>query len=254
MRILITNDDGYSAPGIRAIYEALEGLGERWLVAPADQRSGVSHAFTICNPIRVDTIDWVEGNRGYAVHGMPVDAVKLAMRSLMPSFPDLVVSGINSGENTGVDLLYSGTVAAAMEGALYGIPSIAISLTTHDQENSDFSIAQEFGRKICEEVISRGLPPGVVINVNVPVLSREEILGVKITSQAESRYDEEVEFRPDENGGQSIWLDYKKVLTGTGSGTDIEAIRNGYISVSPIQAKFTNHDLLSIMNMWKLKK
>ncbi len=254
MRILITNDDGYSAPGIRAIYDALEGLGERWLVAPADERSGVSHAFTISNPLKVDAVDWVEGNRGFAVHGMPVDAVKLAIRSLLPSLPDLVVSGINSGENTGVDLLYSGTVAAAMEGALYGIPSVALSLTTKKHKFRDFSVAQEFGRKVCEEVTNRGLAPGVVINVNIPAIKREEIRGVKITSQAESRYDEEVDYHPNDNGGECYWMEYKKVLTGNGSGTDLEAVRNGYISVSPIQAKFTNTDLLSIMNTWKLSK
>ena len=254
MRILITNDDGFGAQGIREIYEALEGLGERWLVAPVGQCSGVSHAFTIHDPLRVDTVDWVEENRGFAVHGMPVDSVKLAIRSLLPAPPDLVVSGINMGENTGVDLLYSGTVAAAIEGAMFGVPSIAISLATHDHDNNDFSVARDFGRKICEEVISRGLPPGVVLNVNVHAISRDKILGVKITSQAESRYDEEVDYRPDENGGNCYWLEYKKILTGTGNGTDIAAVKTGHISVTPIQAKFTKKDFLSILSSWKLNK
>jgi len=250
MHILLTNDDGYNAPGIKVLYKALEGLGELWIAAPVNEKSGVSHAFTIKDPLRVDLIEWMNDNHGYAVHGTPVDAVKLAIRSLMPEPPALVVSGINQGENTGVDLLYSGTVAAAMEGAILGIPSIAISLAS--KQYSDYSTSARFARNICKEVIERGLPAGVLLNTNIPPLPEERIAGVRITHQAESRYIEGVERRDDPNGGDCYWVEYEKVLVGDGNGSDVEAIKNNYISVTPVHSRFTQFDLLPEIKSWNL--
>jgi len=250
MHILLTNDDGYQAPGIQALYNALEGLGELWIVAPESEKSGVSHAFTIRDPLRVDLIDWMNDNHGYAVHGTPVDAVKLAIRSLMPAPPALVVSGINRGENTGVDLLYSGTVAAAMEGAIIGIPSVAISLAS--KEYSDYTVAARFARRICKEMLARELPSGVLLNVNIPPLPEAQIAGVRVTHQADSRYIEHVERRDDPNGGDCYWVEYKKMLIGNGKGSDIEAIKGNYISVTPVHSRFTRFDLLPVVKGWDL--
>lgn len=250
MRILLTNDDGIDAPGIKALFEGLRDLGEVWVVAPSDERSGVSHAFSIHGPLRVDHADWVPGSRGYGVHGTPVDAVKLAIRSLMPEAPDLVVSGINRGENTGVDLLYSGTVAAAMEGAVFGVPSVAISLASKD--SGDYSVAARFAADIVVEIFRRGLPPEIMLNVNVPPLPEAQIRGVKVTHQAQSRYVEQVRRIDSPNGGECYWVEYEKILTAEGSGSDIEAIRQNYISVTPIHAKLTVTELLPQIEEWNL--
>ena len=250
MHILITNDDGYQAPGIRALYDALEGLGTLWLVAPSEERSGVGHAFTIRDPLRVDLVEWVPDKCGYAVHGMPADAVKIAIRSIMPEPPSLVVSGINAGENSGVDLFYSGTVAAAMEGMIFGIPAIALSLASRTYE--DYTAAAKFARTITEAVIKRGLPDGVMINVNVPPLPAEKIAGVKVTRQAKSRYVEKVRRDDDQNGGDCYWVEYRKDLLEDGAGTDMQAIRDGCISVTPVHGRLTEFDMMETVEGWKL--
>ncbi len=250
MHILITNDDGYQAPGIKALYEALSGLGTLWMVAPSEERSGVSHAFTIRSPLRVDLVDAIPERRGYAVHGMPVDAVKIAIRSILPEMPALVVSGINQGENSGVDLFYSGTVAAAMEGAIFGAPSIAVSLAS--KTHPDFSVAAKFARSICERVLRYGLPDGMIVNVNVPPVSEPEIKGVKIASQAKSRYIENVSRKDDETGGDYFWVEYEKILLEDGAGTDYQAIRDNYVAVTPVNAKFTDYGMFKTMEDWEL--
>ncbi len=248
MRILISNDDGYSAPGIRALYDALESLGEVWLSAPASERSGVSHSFTMRDVLRVDNVDWVAGGRGFAVHGMPVDSVKLAIRSLMDGMPDIVVSGINQGENTGVDLLYSGTVAAAMEGAILGVPSVAVSLAS--KRYNDFSVAAKYAQQVVEQVLAHGIPKGNLINVNVPPLSLAEIKGVRLTKQGASRYIEQVRCEKGKNGVDCHWTEYHKELTEDGAGTDIEAIRDGYVSITPVHARMTETRMLKTLEDW----
>jgi len=248
--ILIVNDDGINAPGIKHLYDAIADLGDVWVVAPATEKSGVSHAFTFRTPLRADHSDWVKNLQGWGVHGTPVDAVKLAVRSILPRLPDLVVSGINRGENTGVDLLYSGTVAAAMEGMIFGVPSIAISIPTDD--GADFTNATAFAHKFSKIVLERGLPQGVFLNVNVPTCSSSDLKGVRVTSQAPSKYVADVERQNDETGSDFYKMYYKKILTGEGTGTDFEAIRDNYISVTPVHAKLTASEHLPLLKDWKL--
>ena len=247
--ILIVNDDGIDAPGIRHLYDATHNLGDVWVVAPATEKSGVSHAFTFRFPLRADHAGWVTDRQGWGVHGTPVDAVKLAIRAIMPKQPDLVLSGINRGENTGVDLLYSGTVAAAMEGMIFGVPSIAFSIPTDD--GVDFANAAEFAPIISKMVLERGLPKGVFLNVNIPTCPKTELKGVQIASQAPSNYVANVKSDRDETGSDFYKMWYKKVLTGDGAGTDFEAIRDNFISVTPVHAKLTASELIPDLKEWE---
>jgi len=248
--ILIVNDDGINAPGIKHLYDSVADLGDVWVVAPATEKSGVSHAFTFRTPLRADRSDWVKNQHGWGVHGTPVDAVKLAVRSILPRQPDLILSGINRGENTGVDLLYSGTVAAAMEGMIFGVPSIAFSIPTDD--GADFSNAVNFVPIITKMVLEQGLPQGVFLNVNVPTCSKSLLKGVRITSQAPSKYVADVERLNDETGSDFYKMYYKKILTGDGEGTDFEAIRENFISVTPVHAKLTASNFILDLKEWKL--
>jgi len=250
MLILLTNDDGINAPGLKALKEALAGLGDVQVVAPDRDQSGVSHAFTVRGPYQVDEIHNNGSRFGWAVRGTPVDAVKVAVRALLPRMPDLVVSGINGGENSGVDLLYSGTVAAAMEAATYGVPAVAVSLAS--KSATDFSVAAAFARRLIGAVIQRKMPPGVVLNVNVPPIPTEQIKGVRITRQGESFYEEALEKRDDGDGMKYHWTRWGKQMSGDGEGSDVKAIRDGYISVTPIHARFTEHSLIQVLEGWKL--
>lgn len=250
MLILLTNDDGINAPGLRALYHALSGLGELWVVAPAEERSGVGHAFSIKGPLQVDKVDWGDDGNQYAVDGTPADAVKLAVRSLLPHRPGLVVSGINQGENTGIDLIYSGTVAGAREGAVFGIPAVSLSLCSKTYD--DFSVVSIFARKLCEKVIANGLPEGSMLNVNVPPLPSEQIRGIRITHQAVSRYEEVVDRRIGPDGSLCFWVDYNKVVVEDGRGSDVFAVRDGHISVTPLHHRFTDNELVPVLTDWKL--
>jgi len=248
--ILIVNDDGINASGIRHLYDALTGLGDIWVVAPDKDKSGVSHACTIKRPLHVDHCDWVKDQHGWAVHGTPVDAVKLAIHSIMPTPPDLVVSGINRGENSGVDLIYSGTVAAAREGMIFGVPSIAISIRT--DERIDFTNAINFAPKIANLILERGLPQGVFLNINVPNCPQSKLKGVRITTQAPSRYIDRFERHTSGSGSKYDWVSYRKVLTGDGEGTDFEARRENFISITPVHAKLTAAEYIPYLEAWKL--
>ena len=171
--ILISNDDGIHAPGINALAEEIKKIGDVVIVAPDKQQSAVGHAITMNSPLRVQKVDKQGTFFGYAVTGTPADAVKLAVRSLLPHPPDLVISGINHGSNTAISVIYSGTVSAATEGTILGIPSFAISLTTYDE--ADFSYAAVFARKLSLKIIEQGLPKGTLLNVNVPPVPASEI-------------------------------------------------------------------------------
>jgi len=248
MRILLTNDDGCQAPGLRALYDALEGLAELWVAAPVEERSGVSHGFTIRDPLRVDLIPWTPERRGFAVQGTPVDAVKLGVRSLLPAAPDLLVAGINQGENTGVDLLYSGTVAAAIESAILDVPAVAVSLAS--RKSRDFAAAAAVARLVVETALEKHLAPGKMLNVNVPAIPLAEIKGIRLTRQAASRYIENVRRIDDASGGDCYWAEYYKVLTEQGQGSDVEAIREGYVSITPLQARFTELEMIPLLYEW----
>lgn len=250
MLILLTNDDGLYAAGLAALKDALTDLGDVWAVAPAVEQSGVSHAFSITGPLRSEKVVLNGKVYGYSISGTPVDTVKLALGEILPEPPALVVSGINLGENTGINILYSGTVAAAMEGTALGIPSIAVSLATF--RSPDYSFTAEFTRKLCRKLPKLQLPADTLLNVNVPVLKRDQIRGVKITCQADSHYDEEIERRLDPRSREYYWIGGRNVLDSKGNDNDMAAVRNGYVSITPLKINQTNHNLIPVLEELQL--
>ncbi len=248
MRILLTNDDGIYAPGLTALRRVMMELGEVWVVAPAVEQSGVSHGFSLIGPLRCEMITLDGSKRCYAVQGTPVDTVKLALHEILPELPDLVVSGINSGENSGVNLLYSGTLAAAMEGAILGIPSIAVSLASFT--STDYSFAAEFTLKLSSMILKNKPPHGTLLNVNIPAVSREKIRGIRITHQASSHYEEEINKRVDPRGRDYFWISGRNALDGDGGGSDMEAVRDGYISITPVKVTQTDNEFISSLKEW----
>ena len=237
MNILISNDDGIYAPGIAALAGALAPLGQVTVVAPDSERSAVGHAITISDPIKVREISR-NGWRGFAVGGTPADAVKLAVCTLLPRPPDLVVSGINLGPNAGIAVIYSGTVSAATEGTILQIPSMAVSLNTF--EHPQWDTAAEVARTLTERLAANPLPHGVLLNVNVPNVPLAELQGYRATSMARSRFIETFHARKDPRGGAYYWMDgYMEVLGGR-EGTDLEALESGYVTKTPIHFDLTH--------------
>jgi len=253
--ILISNDDGIDAPGIRALAAALDGLGELLVVAPAQEQSAVGHAITVRMPVRAHerTMDVPSGTvRAYAVTGTPADCIKLAVTQLVPRPPALIVSGINRGPNTAVNVIYSGTVSAATEGAILGLDAMAVSLCKWEADNAlDYEASGRYARRMAERVLAEGLPPGVLLNVNVPPLPYRDIRGVAITRQAKSRWEESFEARTDPLQRPYYWLAGEFVNLDDGDNTDIEAIEEGYVSATPLQLDLTAHDHLQTLRGWK---
>jgi 5'-nucleotidase len=248
--ILVSNDDGIDAPGIFALVQELKKSAHVSVVAPDKQQSAVGHAITMHYPLRV--IPFLKNNElfGYAVDGTPADAVKIAVRSLLNSKPDLLVSGINHGSNTAINILYSGTVSAATEGTILGIPSIAVSLTTYDEP--DFSYAAKFAARLAALVIEKGLPEGTLLNVNVPAVPEEEIRGVMVTRQGSSKWDDTFEVRRDPANREYFWLKGSMLVTDTDPDIDQVAIRNNMVSVTPIHYALTDLEMLRRMSGWEI--
>ncbi len=250
--ILVCNDDGIDAPGLAALVASLRTISTVTVVAPDKQRSAVGHAITMNYPLRVRKFHKEGRLFGYAVEGTPADCVKLAIRSLMDSPPDLLVSGVNHGSNTAVNIIYSGTVSAATEGTLLDVPSIAVSLTTYG--NADFRPAARFARRLALHVLDTGLPAGTLLNVNVPAVPASRIRGVKITRQGISRWDDTFDERVDPNNNTYYWLTGKLDVLDTTDDTDVIAVRNNYISVTPIQYDLTDYKSLKAFRTWKLPR
>ncbi len=245
VRILLCNDDGITAPGIQALAAALDGLGDLYVVAPESEQSAVGHAITVRDPVRAHEVDFSSPSGplpAWAVTGTPTDSVKLACHELLDERPDLVVSGINHGPNTAVNVLYSGTVSAATEASILGIDAVAVSLC--DWSASDFTGAKQWARRIVAYVLRSGLPPGVLLNVNVPACPAEEIEGLAVTRQARSRWEEGFEARTDPEGRPYYWLAGTFVDLDDGGETDTSAVERGYVSVTPIQHDMTAHGAL----------
>lgn len=251
MRLLLTNDDGITAPGIQALWQELSSIGEVTVVAPDTERSATSQAITVHHPIRVDKYP-IEGQpiAAWQVGGTPTDCVKIALEALLEIKPDVVVSGINNGPNMGTDILYSGTVSAAIEGALHGIPAIAISLATW--RLSDFTPAAQFTRKLVQLLTERCLPPHTLLNVNVPALPMENIVGVEITKLGVIEYENTFERRLDPQGRSYYWMGGSIVDTVNEDGTDVLAVKNGKISVTPIHFDLTNYAIMNLLKEWNL--
>jgi len=248
--ILVSNDDGIDAPGLEALVRELKRVARVTVVAPDKQRSAVGHAITMNYPLRVKKYFKGRTFFGHAVEGTPADCVKLAVCCLMDEPPDLLVSGVNHGANTAVNLIYSGTVSAATEGILLDVPSIAVSLTTYGE--ADFRPAARFSRRLALHVLRVGLPAGTLLNVNVPAVRGSEIRGVKITRQGNSRWNDTFDVRVDPNNNTYYWLTGKLEVLDRTDDTDVIAVRRNYISVTPIQYDLTDYRTLKKIRDWKL--
>lgn len=251
MEILVTNDDGIYAEGIFALSRALKKCGRVTVVAPDTERSAVGHAITLSDPLRVTEVRRNGAFFGYAASGTPADCVKLAIRSIMKKKPDLVFSGINLGANMGYNVLYSGTVSGATEGALLGIPSIAISLATF--VDPDFAAAAAFARKTASAAAKNGLPPGALLNINVPALPAGKITGVSVTRQSRSLFTDRFDRRTDPHGRTYYWLTGSLNRDGAPADSDTAAVARGSISVTPLQFDLTDEKLLGNLANWKFK-
>tara|TARA_B100001741_G_scaffold64063_1_gene50584 strand:+ start:27797 stop:28567 length:771 start_codon:yes stop_codon:yes gene_type:complete len=247
--ILIVNDDGINAPGIRKLISIMNDFGEVVVVAPDGPQSGKSHAITIEDTIRCDKVKIDDGpQEEYSCSGTPVDCVKIALNKLLTRKPNLCVSGINHGSNSSINVIYSGTMSAAVEGSLEGIPSIGFSLLDYSH-NADFSEGEEYVRKIIESVLEKGLPERVCLNVNIPkTVEGREIKGIKVCRQAKANWEEEFDERQDPKGRRYYWLTGKFVNYDKGDDTDERALENQYISVVPVQYDVTAHHAISKIN------
>jgi 5'/3'-nucleotidase len=240
-RILLTNDDGIGAMGLTVLEEKMTSLGEVTVVAPDSERSGSSQSLTLHQPLRVRAID----ERHYAVGGTPADTVILAIYQVLPEKPDLVVSGINPGGNLGENLIYSGTVAAAQEAALHGVPAFAVSLVARQQQ--DFAGAAAFAVELARKILEEGLPPGVALNVNVP---KGEIRGVRLTHQSQKISQNLVEEKKDPRGRPYYWLDEALAHRNVEPDSDYAAIFNHEISVTPLEVDRTHYASLNHLSAW----
>lgn len=238
MNILLSNDDGIQSEGLTALENILSKIGEIFTVAPDRAQSSMSHALTLHRPLRVSEL----APRRLAVDGTPVDCVKLALTGLLPVKPNLVVSGINKGPNLGDDIIYSGTVSAAIEGALLGIPAIAVSLVTF--KHFDFCAAAEFAATLVEHIAARGIPPKTLLNVNVPSCAKNEIKGWRVTRMGKRHYSENIVERVDPRGGKYYWIGGDDLGFADEAGTDCKTVAEGYISVTPLQVDLTDYKIL----------
>lgn len=248
--ILVTNDDGITSPGIRALVNAVKDLGRVLVVAPDKPQSGMGHAITIEAPLRIEKVDIFDGIEAYQCSGTPVDCVKLAKDKLLHKLPDLCVSGINHGSNSSINVIYSGTMSAAVEAGIEGIPAVGFSLLNHAYD-ADFRGAAKYAKRIAVQVLEHGLPEGTLLNVNIPKLDPEDIKGMKICRQAVAKWEEDYNERKDPRGKKYYWLTGKFKVNDRGEDTDEWALRNGYVSVVPTQFDMTaHHAISSINNKW----
>ncbi|HVA25805.1 MAG TPA: 5'/3'-nucleotidase SurE [Chloroflexota bacterium] len=251
MKILVTNDDGIFADGIHALFLEMKQLGDVIAIAPASEQSAVGHAITLWNPLRINQVNRHGEFFGYAVNGTPADCVKLAVHAIMDEQPDVIVSGINLGANIGTAVIYSGTVSAATEGTILGIPSIAVSLATFS--NPDFKFAAKFARKLAETVIAKGgLPPGILLNVNVPEVVEDHIAGVEVTCNSDSRFEDIFEKRLDPRKRVYYWSAGIEQTYDMTAGTDSAALRANKVSVTPIHLDMTAHAQIPVIQGWNL--
>ncbi len=248
--ILISNDDGIHAPGIEALSLEVRKFADIVLVAPDKQQSAVGHAITMNYPLRVQKIYRSGVFYGYGVEGTPADAVKLGVRTLLERKPDLVLSGINHGSNTAISIIYSGTVSAATEGTVLGIPSIAFSLTTYDKP--DFTYAAKFAGRLAQMVLANGLPPGVLLNVNIPPMKESEICGVVVTHQGKSTWNDMFESRRDPNNREYFWLTGELTEADPSLEDDEYAVSQKYVSITPIHYDLTDYGMLEKMKSWNV--
>ena len=251
--ILVTNDDGINAPGIRTLISVIKDIGDVIVVAPDSPQSGMGHAITINSTLHSSRItpknsEIIE----YSCSGTPADCVKLAINELMPRKPDLCVSGINHGSNSSINVIYSGTMSAAIEAGIEGVPAIGFSLLDYSW-NADFSQSKDYIRKITLNALNNGIPKGVVLNVNIPAVKKSDIKGVKICRQAKAYWVEEFDKRKNPLGQEYYWLTGKFVNKDQGEDTDEWALKNNYISIVPVEFDLTAHHAIQGLNEWDFK-
>ncbi len=246
MRILVTNDDGYRADGIRTLVDAARGLGEVRVVAPDREQSATSHSLTLHNPLRVRD----RGEGVLAVDGTPTDCVILALGMLLEQRPDVVLSGINHGPNLGDDVLYSGTVAAAMEAVILGVPAVAISLATFDE-----ALLAGWGPvtgRLLEQLLRSDMPRETLLNINLPPIPPEQAKGVRVTTLGRREYVGSLTRATDPNGREYFWIGGGESRWWGGADSDFKAIHEGYVSVTPLHLDLTNYKLLEDLSRWDL--
>ncbi|MGB0429456.1 MAG: 5'/3'-nucleotidase SurE [Bacteroidia bacterium] len=252
LTILVTNDDGITAPGIKNLINVVKNFGNVVVVAPDSPQSGMGHAVTITKPLRLEKLDLFDGVESYQCTGTPADCVKLAVDQVLHKKPDLLVSGINHGSNASINVLYSGTMSAAVEGAIEGIPSIGFSLTNYDR-NADFSPGLPYIRKVIDNVLQNGLPEGTLLNVNIPVVE-DGIKGIKICRQAKAKWEENFAERTDPHGRNYYWMVGVFNDHDHGEDTDLFALNQGYISIVPTLFDLTAHHFMNNLNSWNLNE
>jgi len=248
--ILLTNDDGINARGLYALWREISALGDVVIVAPDSERSAAGHAITLTEPLRAKKVYRNDGLYGYGVNGTPADSVKVAVKALLDRIPDLVISGINLGPNTGTNVIYSGTVSAATEAAILGIRAIAVSLGTF--VDPDYGPAARFARHLGDRVLRGETPPRLLLNVNVPAVPEEEIRGVKVTHQGIARFREVMEERVDLRGRPYYWLGGEMDKPSNDHGSDHTALLENYISVTPLHFNMTDYRLIPELEGWGL--
>ncbi len=248
--ILLTNDDGIHSVGLLAIYSELKTFADVVVIAPLTEQSAVGHAITVSDPLRVIEIKSHDYDTLYGIKGTPADCVKIGVRALLDHKPDAVISGINIGENTGLNVLYSGTVSAATEGTILGIQSAALSLSTNNMY-ADFSFAAKFGKKIAQLLLAQQLPPDTLLNVNIPSLPENEIKGIKITRQGLARFKEIYEKQVDPRKRIYYWLKGELALSDiVDPEIDSLAVKQSFISITPIKFQLTDENFMETLSKW----
>jgi 5'-nucleotidase len=250
--ILVTNDDSIVAPGIRALIEVMKEIGDVIVVAPDSPQSAMGHAITINNTLKLEKVHLDKDlSQEYSCSGTPVDCVKIAVNEILKRKPDLCVSGINHGSNSSINVIYSGTMSAAVEAGIEGIPAIGFSLLDYSWD-ADFEPIKSHVKQIALGVLEKGLPEGVILNVNFPKLNKEDIKGIKICRQAKAMWQEEFDKRTNPQGKEYYWLTGEFVNQDKGQDTDEWALENGFISVVPVQFDLTAHHAIQTLNNWDL--
>ena len=248
--ILVTNDDGITAPGIRALIHSMNTIGEVVVVAPDSPQSGMGHAITLDSTLYLERVYIDDGEQiEYSCSGTPADCVKIAISEILDRKPDLCVSGINHGSNSSINVIYSGTMSAALEAGIGDIPSIGFSLLDYNW-NANFEDIKSFTKTIAQNVLKNGLASGVVLNVNFPKLDKKDIKGIRVCRQAKANWVEEFDKRTSPQGKSYYWLTGKFVNLDHGEDTDEWALANGYVSVVPVQFDLTAHHSIQTLNTW----
>ena len=249
--ILVTNDDGITAPGLKALVKVAVKIGNVAVIAPDSPQSGMGHAITVNSPIRIDKSEVFDEIESYTCSGTPVDCVKVGIFHILKRKPDIILSGINHGSNAATNVIYSGTMSAAVEGAMENIPSIGFSLDDFAHE-ADFNPTQYYAEKLIKKALDNHFPNNVCLNVNVPKLSLKKLKGMKVCRQASAFWEDRFDERKDPLGKKYYWLTGEFKDQEQADDTDMAALRKGYVAIVPVQFDMTAHHAISQINKWKL--